>query len=109
MKTWAKVGLVFIIVVVGGAMLMENNRAKMGISCSAKGDAGTCKVENNGSSTGTLDVDVVMVCRDGEHIAHVSAVVEPKNHATKIIDGFTPSVGLLSSCAGIDYRNMKVK
>lgn len=109
MKTWAKVGLVFIIVVVGGSMLMAKDPLKMGIRCNTQGDGGTCTIENNGSRTGTLEVDVVMVCQDGEHVAPVSAVVEPHLHVTKIIRGFTPSIDLSSSCAGLDYRNLKVK
>lgn len=110
MKTWAKVGLVFIMLVVG-AVAMQETRGKpeVSISCNAKGNAGTCVVKNNGSADGNVEVDVVLVCRDGEHISHLTTLVTAKNHVTKIIDGFSPEVGLFSNCAGIDYRNMTVR
>jgi hypothetical protein len=109
MRTWAKVGLVFITVVAVAAVASQRGKAEMSITCSAKGGSGDCKIENNGSSAGNFDADVILVCRDGEHTAHVAARVEAHNHVTKIIDRFQPSVGLLTSCAGIDYRNMAVK
>jgi hypothetical protein len=107
MQTWAKVGLVFIAVVVVAAM--ARGKPEVQIKCSAKGDSGECVIENKGSAAGNFEADVVLVCRDGEHMAHVSAKVEAHNHVTKIINGFNPSVGVFTSCAGIDYRNMSVK
>jgi hypothetical protein len=107
MRTWAKVGLVFItIVVVAG---LARGKPEMSIRCSAKGDSGSCQVENKGGATGDFAADVVLVCRDGEHVAHVAERVEAHNHVTKIIDGFNPGVGMFTTCAGIDYRNMSVK
>lgn len=108
MRTWAKVGLAFIVVVVV-AGVAHGSKPEMAISCTARGDSGDCKIENKGSTAGHFEADVIAVCRDGEHSAHIAANVEPHNHVTKIIDGFTPSVGLLTNCAGIDYRNMAVK
>lgn len=107
MRTWAKVGLVFITLVVVASMAQGN--PEMTIKCSAKGDNGSCRIENKGNAAGDFEADIVLVCRDGEHIAHVSARVEAHNHVTKIIDEFKPSVGLFTTCAGIDYRNMSVK
>lgn len=107
MRTWAKVGLVFItIVIIAG---VAQGKPEMSIKCSAKGDSGSCQIHNKGSAAGDFEADVVLVCRDGEHVAHVSARVEAGNHVTKIIDEFKPGVGLFASCAGIDYRNLKVR
>jgi hypothetical protein len=107
MQTWAKVGLAFIVVVIG-AVAMQG-KAEVSIKCTAKGDSGSCVIENKGGKGGNVEADVIVVCHDGEHSAHVAARVEANNHVTKIIDGFTPSVGLLTSCAGIDYRNFSVR
>lgn len=107
MQTWAKIALVLItIVVVAG---LARGKPEMSIKCSAKGDGGSCQIENKGGATGDFAADVILVCRDGEHVAHVAERVEAHNHVTKIIDGFNPSVGLFTSCAGIDYRNMSAK
>lgn len=110
MQTWAKIGVVLIVVAVVAAWAQQTQSTpKVTIQCKANGDAGSCVFENKGSRAGNVEADVVLVCRDGEHLAHVSAFVEANNHVTKIIDGFAPSVGLLTSCAGIDYRNVTVK
>ena len=107
MRTWAKVGIVFITIVVVAAM--AQGKPEVSMKCEAKGGSGSCVIENKGSKAGDVEVDVILVCRDGEHLAHLAAKVEAGNHVTKIIDGFTPSVGILTSCAGIDYRNFRVK
>lgn len=105
MRTWAVVGLVFIgVVVVVGAIQANKPKPEVSWRCETKGDGGSCKVENNGGLSADVDFNVVLVCKDGEHLAHVSARVDPHSHVTKIIDSFEPGVGLLSSCAGIDYR-----
>lgn len=110
MRTWAQIGLVFILIA-GGAAVVEANKPKPEISleCHAKGDSGDCRVENKGGATGDVDVNVVLVCHDGEHLAHISARVDPHSYQTKIIDSFEPSVKLFSQCAGIDYRNWIIK
>lgn len=110
MRTWAKVGLVFLLIVAGfGAMQSSRPRPEIEIKCETRGDSGHCQLENKGGASGDVDVNVVLVCRDGEHLAHMSARVDAHNHTTKIIEGFEPSVGLLSNCAGIDYRNFLIK
>jgi hypothetical protein len=101
---------VFILIVAGaGAMEAMKPQPKVSIRCTARLDTGHCEVENTGGKIGDVDAQVVMVCRDGEHTAHLSARVEPHSHVTKIIEGFEPSVGILSSCAGIDYRSVYVR
>jgi hypothetical protein len=107
MRTWAKVGLVFVtLVIVAG---MAQGKPEISIKCNAKGGSGSCIVDNNGGAAGDFETDVVLVCRDGEHVAHISGRVEAGNHVTKIIDEFKPGIGLFATCAGIDYRNMRVK
>lgn len=114
MRSWAKVGLLVVLIVVGyGAVLAAIEAKKpaprVSISCTAHVDSGDCKVENKGGATADVDVNVVVVCHDGEHTAHVSARVEPYSHVTKIIDAFEPSIGLLTRCPGIDYRDFLVR
>jgi len=107
MRTWAKIGLVFLTLVIVAAL--AKGRPEVSIQCRAKGDTGDCQITNKGNAAGDFEADVVLVCRDGEHIAHVAGRVEAQNHVTKIIGGFTPSVGLFDKCVGIDYRNVSVK
>jgi hypothetical protein len=107
MQTWAKIGIVFITIVVVAAM--AQGKPEVSIRCSANGGTGSCVMDNKGSRAGQVEADVILVCRDGEHAAHVSAKVDAGNHVTKIIDSFNPRVGLLTTCAGIDYRNFTVK
>ena len=83
MQTWAKVGLVFIALAVAAGM--ARGKPEVQIKCSAKDDSGECVVENKGSATGTFDADVILVCRDGEHVAHVSANVEAHNESPSVV------------------------
>jgi archaellum component FlaG (FlaF/FlaG flagellin family) len=110
MQTWAKVGVIFITVVLVAAVAEgTQGKPEVSIKCNSRGDTGTCIIENKGKKAGSVEADVIAVCRDGEHMARVSARVEPGNHATKIIDRFTPSITPKSECVGIDYRNFAVK
>lgn len=106
MRMWAKVGLIFVVVVV--VAVAVRGRPEVSINCSTKGGSGECVIDNKGNAAGNFETDVILVCRDGEHKTHVSARVEAHNHVTKIIDGFEPSVGFLTTCAGLDYRNLSV-
>lgn len=110
MKLWARIGLGFI---VGVGLLVAlqaiTPRPEMSWQCKTQGDSGDCVLENKGGASGEVNFDVALVCHDGEHLAHISATVDPHSHVTKIIDGFTPSVGLFSNCAGIDYRHKTVR
>lgn len=107
MQTWAKVGLVFITIVVVAAV--AQGKPEVSIKCGVKSGVGECVIDNKGSKYGDVQADVILVCRDGEHSAHVAARVEPGSHVTKIIERFEPRLGFLSSCAGIDYRNFTVR
>ena len=109
MHTWAKIALVIILLILGAGALHLEKQPKVSISCKARLDSGSCDVENKGGTTADIDANVVFVCRDGEHMAHVSARVESNSLVTKIIDGFEPPVGLLSTCAGINYRDFLVR
>lgn len=110
MRLWAKIGLTFILIVVGfGVLQAVNPKPEVSIECRAKGDSGDCRVENKGGVTADVDVNVVVVCHDGEHLAHLSARVDARSHQTKVIESFEPSVGFLTKCAGIDYRNFQVR
>jgi hypothetical protein len=110
MRLWARIGLA---IVVGFLLLASlqliKPKPEVSWKCETKGDAGSCVVENKGGASGDVDFNVVVVCHDGEHLAHVSARVDPHSHVTKIIDGFQPSVAIFSKCAGIDYRTPMVR
>lgn len=109
MKTWAAIAL-GCLMLAGGAMAVQAYKApKVSINCQSKGGAGSCVVQNTGGTSADVDAQVILICRDGEHAAHLSARVEPNSHVTKIIEEFDPSVGLLTSCAGIDYRSVLVR
>lgn len=110
MQTWAKVGLAFIAVVfVASAIQANKPRPAISWECKIRGDAGDCVIDNKGGAGADVEFDVVRVCHDGEHVARVSARVDAQSHTTKIVDGFNPSIGLLSNCVGIDYRNKSLR
>lgn len=110
MRVWARIGLGFIVAVAGlAAVQAMKPKPEVSWKCEAKGDAGSCKVENKGGRGADVDFNVIVVCRDGEHQAHVSARVDAHSHVTKIIDSFEPGVGLFGKCAGIDYRDPIVR
>ncbi len=110
MRVWARMGLGFIVAVAGlAAVQAMKPKPEVSWKCEAHGDSGSCKAENKGGRGAEVDFDVVLVCRDGEHLAHVSARVDAHSHATKIVDSFEPAVGLFSKCAGIDYRDQMVR
>jgi hypothetical protein len=110
MRLWARIGLAFL---VGFGLLVAlqliKPKPQISISCTTKGGTGDCVVDNRGGQGADVDVNVVLVCRDGEHVAHISARVDPRNHTTKVIEEFEPSVGIFTKCVGIDYKDMLVR
>lgn len=110
MKLWARVGLAF---VVGVALLAGveamSPKAEVSVNCSAQRGSGQCVIDNKGGKGGDVMFDMVLVCHDGQHVAQVSAHVDARNHVTKIVDSFSPEVGMFTKCAGIDYKNMTVR
>lgn len=110
MSLWARIGLAVIVAfaLLVGLQLIKP-RPEVSWECKTSGDGGSCVVENKGGASADVDFNLVLVCKDGEHQAHVSARADARSHVTKIIDSFEPSVGLFSKCAGIDYRNPMVR
>lgn len=68
-----------------------------------------CHISNTGQAAGSVCFDVVQVCQNGEHAAHVcSETIEPGNTEDKVITAFTPPVGWLETCMGTEVRNKHI-
>jgi hypothetical protein len=64
-----------------------------------------CEFRNSGKADADLCVDVVKVCARGDHTAPVCTDrMRPGDVDARVVNNFTPKVGLLESCQGIEYR-----
>lgn len=110
MRLWAGAGPgVVVAFAVFAGLALSKPKPHVSFQCEARHDEGSCQIENKGGVSADVDVNVVAACRDGEHLAHVSARVDAYGKVTKIIEGFEPGVGLLTTCPGIDFRDVLVR
>lgn len=65
-----------------------------------------CIVKNTGYEDNDICMDVVKICKDGEHISmFCSGTLRPNESDTKVVKDFEPKVRFLAGCMGVEYRN----
>jgi hypothetical protein len=69
-----------------------------------------CAVKNDSGREVALCVDVVKVCKDGEHVAELcSGQMRNGEQVSKVVHDFYPKVKFFAGCMGIEYRNSSVR
>lgn len=67
-----------------------------------------CTVRNSGQAELELCVDVVKVCKGGDHVATLcTGMMKPGEVTSKVLPAFYPKVKLLESCMGTEFRNQR--
>ena len=67
-----------------------------------------CVFKNTGTVEALTCLEVVRVCRDGEHVGNVcGGWLAPGAVDSKVVTGFTPKVRFLTTCMGTEYRNVQ--
>jgi hypothetical protein len=65
-----------------------------------------CTVENHASREAGVCVEVVKVCKDGDHVAELcSGPMRPGEVMQRVVKDFRPKVRLFESCQGTEYRD----
>lgn len=68
-----------------------------------------CTVENRTWSTAELCVQVVKVCKDGDHVATLcSGVMRPGEMTNVVLREFEPKVKLFEKCMGTEFREKTI-
>jgi hypothetical protein len=68
-----------------------------------------CQFSNEGSASGTMCVDVVLVCYDGRHRSHIcSTSIAPGEADSRVANVWSPPLAQPPYCTEIEYENMKV-
>lgn len=69
-----------------------------------------CQVKNDADYEAGVCVEVVKVCKNGEHVAELcSGPMRPGEVRARVVTGFQPKVRLLESCQGTEYRDPIVR
>ncbi len=72
-------------------------------------DSMQCAIRNNKFEDSGLCMDVVKVCKDGDHVVTVcSALLKQGETDIKVVAGFQPKIRYFSHCMGTEYRNKRV-
>jgi hypothetical protein len=67
-------------------------------------DTMQCVVKNTGKRPAGICVDVIKVCKQGNHYAQMcTGQLQPGETASKVVAGFDPKVKLLERCVGVEY------
>jgi hypothetical protein len=84
---------------------------KFGWQCKDTGrNSMQCTVRNNTSREAELCVDVVKVCRDGDHVAMLCSGPMRSGEATSVVvHDFQPKVKFFAGCMGVEYRNKTIR
>jgi hypothetical protein len=65
-----------------------------------------CTVENHADRAASVCVEVVKVCKDGDHVAELcSGPMRPGEVRARVVRDFQPKVRLFESCQGTEYRD----
>jgi hypothetical protein len=65
-----------------------------------------CTVQNNSDRDAGVCVEVVKVCKDGDHVAELcSGPMRPGETRARVVREFQPKVKLFESCQGTEYRD----
>jgi hypothetical protein len=80
-------------------------------SCKSTGkNSMQCTVENHADREAGVCVEVVKVCKDGDHVADMcSGTMRPGEVLQRVVKDFRPKVRLFESCQGTEYRDPIIK
>lgn len=75
--------------------------------CQSTGrDSMQCAIKNTGTVEASVCLDVVKICREGEHTATLcSDRMRPGEVDTKVLTNFSPKVKFLEKCMGTEFRS----
>jgi hypothetical protein len=84
---------------------------KISVQCKDTGrNSMQCMVRNNTSRDADYCVDVVKVCKDGDHVATMcSGLMHSGDATSKVVRDFQPKVKFFAGCMGIEFRNRSVR
>lgn len=69
-----------------------------------------CAVSNNTSREAEMCVDVVKVCKDGDHVATLcTGPMQSGDVTSKVVRDFEPKVKIFERCMGIEFRNRSIR
>jgi hypothetical protein len=73
-------------------------------------DSMQCTIQNKSDMEEEICVDVVKVCKDGDHIARMcSGLMKSGEIRSKVVHDFRPKVKFFAGCMGVEYRNRFVQ
>ena len=73
-------------------------------------DSMQCTVQNNGRMEEEMCVDVVKICKDGDHTARLcTGMMRSGEIRSKVVHDFRPKVKFFAGCMGVEYRNRFVQ
>jgi hypothetical protein len=65
-----------------------------------------CQFKNTGVVTAGICVEVVKVCKGGDHAAYVcTGKMNPGEVEARVVNNFDPKIKFFESCQGVEYRN----
>ena len=68
-----------------------------------------CQIKNTGTVPAGMCVEVVKVCKSGDHAAYVCTDrMNPGEVEARVGDDFGPKVKFLESCYGVEYRKKHI-
>ena len=69
-----------------------------------------CAVQNNTRRDAELCVDVVKVCKDGDHVAMLcSGPLRSGESKAVVVRDFQPKVKFFAGCMGVEFRNRAIR
>lgn len=86
-------------------------QGKFSAQCKNTGrDSMQCQVHNDTGREAEYCVDVVKVCKDGDHVAQLCSGLMRSGEATsKVVRDFQPKVKFFAGCMGIEFRNRSIR
>lgn len=94
-----------------GAQAQTGARGTLQWKCEGTSrDSMQCVVKNTGKRPAGICVDVVKVCKEGNHYAQMcTGQLQPGETASKVVSGFDPKVKLLERCVGVEYGDSVIE
>lgn len=76
-------------------------------SCAGTGkNSMQCSIKNDSQVEASICMDVVKVCKDGDHYATLcSSRLRPGDVESKVLAKFEPKILLFEKCMGTEYRD----
>lgn len=94
-----------------GAQAQTGARGTLQWKCEGTSrDSMQCVIKNTGKRPAGICVDVIKVCKFGNHYAQMcTGQLEPGETASKVVSGFDPKVKLLERCVGVEYGDSVIE